>query len=293
MIHAIGEVTVQTVVESETPLLGTTELYPDLKPEQLLHELAWLTPRFRDAATDKFNMVIQSFVVRSAGKTILVDTCVGDCRKRKRAFFTDARWNWLDRLRDAGIAPEDVDFVLSTHLHVDHVGWNTQLVDGKWVPTFPNARYLFARPEYDYWVGEQGRLALARMGDYTADSIVPVIEAGLADFVAMDHRIDGALGLLPTPGHTPGHVCLDINSGGKRAIIAGDILHTVAQCQFPEWSTFACIDPAASRAARQKFMAEFADTDVLLFFAHFLPPSAGYLRRERGAYRFDFVSADT
>ena len=289
MIQTIGDVTVRNVVESETPLLGTTELYPDLKPEQLLNELAWLTPRFRDAATDRFIMAIQSFVVRSGGKTILVDTCVGDCRKRKRAFFTDANWNWLDRLRAAGIQPEDVDIVLSTHLHVDHVGWNTQKVDGKWVPTFPNARYLFAKPEYEYWLGEQGRLAQTRMGDYTNDCILPVIDAGLADFVEMDHRIDAALSLLPTPGHTPGHVCLDIRSAGQRAIIAGDLLHTVAQCQFPQWSTFACIDADASRATRMQFMADVADTDVLLFLAHFPQPSAGYLKRDGAAYWFEFL----
>jgi glyoxylase-like metal-dependent hydrolase (beta-lactamase superfamily II) len=289
MTQNIGDVTVTNVVESEGPLLGPTELYPDLNPDQLLGDLAWLTPRFRDPASGLFIMAIQSFVVRSGGKTILVDTCVGDCRQRKRAFFTDARWNWLDKLRAAGFEPEDVDFVLSTHLHVDHVGWNTHLVDGKWVPTFPNARYLFAKPEYEYWLGEQGRAAQTRMGDYTSDAILPVIAAGLADFVEMDHRIDAALRLLPTPGHTPGHVCLDIVSGGRRAIIAGDLLHTVAQCQHPEWSTFACIDAAASRVTRTRFMAEFADTDVLLFLAHFPQPSAGYLKRADAAYRFDFL----
>lgn len=289
----IGAVEVKLVVESEGPLLRPAELYPDSTPELIAQQGAWLSSRFYDAASDRLVLSMQSFLLRSAGKIILVDTCVGDCKHRVRPEFDGIRWNWLDRLKQAGISPEQVDIVLSTHLHVDHIGWNTQWVDGRWVPTFPNARYLFVDKEYDYWSSEAGRTALQRTGDYVEDSVRPIFEAGLADIVSAGHRIDEALRLIHTPGHTPGHVCIEIQSEGQTAIIMGDLLHHPLQCRFPHWSTRFCSDAYLSRATRTAFMSEHAARGTLLFPAHFPDPTAGYLRRilEDGEsyYRYDFV----
>jgi glyoxylase-like metal-dependent hydrolase (beta-lactamase superfamily II) len=155
----IGAVSVELVVESSGPLLRPGEIYPDCTPATVASQ-TWLTPQLYDAISDRLVICMQSFVLRSQGKIILVDTCVGDCKPRARADFDGVQWHWLDRLKQAGVSPEQVDIVLSTHLHVDHIGWNTRLVDGKWVPTFPNARYLFVDKEYAYWSSAAGRAML-------------------------------------------------------------------------------------------------------------------------------------
>lgn len=288
----IGAVGVELLVESSTPLLHPGELYPDASPE-LVAQQHWLTPQLYDAASDRLVICMQSFLLRSAGKIILIDTCVGDCKQRPRPEFDGAVRNWLERLEQSGIAPEQVDIVLSTHLHVDHIGWNTRLIGGQWVPTFPNARYLFVDKEYEYWRSDAGRIALQRTGDYVADSVIPIFEAGLADIVDVDHQIDDALRLLPTPGHTPGHACVEINSEGEKAIITGDLLHHPLQCHFPHWSTRFCFDADQARQTRLRFMEQHAQAGTLLFPAHFPSPTAGYLRRAPDEaqlrYHYEFV----
>lgn len=284
-----GDVSIDRVVESEYPRLSPFELLPDLTSDLLEQNLHWMAPRFLDAEKKLLTICMQGFVVRSHGKIILVDTCVGDCKQRVRQDFLGRQWNWLDRLRGAGVEPERVDYVVCTHFHVDHVGWNTRLEDGRWVPTFPNARYLFTPEEYDFWRSEAGRLGLQRTGDYMEDSVLPVLEAGLVDFVPMNHRIDAHVRLHPAPGHTPGLVTVNIDSQGKRAILAGDVLHTPLQCRFPEWSTRFCADAMKSRETRVAFMAACSGTNILVIPSHFPSPSAGYFDRDGKAYRFRFV----
>ena len=247
---SIGNVQLDRVVESETPLLDPFELYPDVTPEIIAENLHWLAPRYYDTATKLLVTTMQGFLVRSRGKIILVDTCVGDCKRRPRAIFDNKRWNWLDRLLEAGVSPESVDIVICTHFHVDHVGWNTKLEDGRWVPTFPNARYVFARTEWDFWRSERGRHGLQRAGDYVADSVVPIVEAGLADMVATDHVINDEVRLVPAPGHTPGLVSVDLKSAGEHALIVGDIIHSPLQIRYPQWSSRFCADPDESRTTR-------------------------------------------
>jgi glyoxylase-like metal-dependent hydrolase (beta-lactamase superfamily II) len=290
----IGAVTVTILVESSGPLLHPAELYPDSTPEIIAAQADdWMGSHLYDAASDRLVIAMQSYLLRSGGKTILVDTCVGDCKQRVRGEFDGAVWHWLSRLQEAGVEPEQVDIVLSTHLHVDHVGWHTRLEDGQWVPTFPNARYLFVKPEYAYWRSEIGKTALERTGDYIEDSVQPVFDAGLADLVETDHRIDAALRLVPAPGHTPGHACVEINSEGESAIITGDLLHHPLQCCFPKWSTRFCFDQNQSRATRLAFMKEHAELGTLLFPAHFPAPTAGRLSKvetsEDISYTYHFV----
>jgi len=285
----LGDVGLTCVVESQGPLLDPFELYPQATPALLESHLDWLAPRFYDRAAGRFVIAIQGFVLQSRGKVIVVDTCVGDCKARLRGEFNTASWGWLARLQAAGVAPAQVDYVVCTHFHVDHVGWNTRLENGKWVPTFPNARYLFTREEWDYWWSERGNWGRSRTGDYMDDSVLPIAQAGLADFVAMDHRIDDAIAFEPAPGHTPGLVAIGISSGTTRTVLASDLLHTPLQCACPQLSTRFCADPELSRATRTAFLEREARSGRLVIPAHFPAPSAGVIERAGDAYRFRYT----
>jgi len=282
----VGTATIDRVVESEAPLLDPFELFPDATPDKLASQMGWLAPRFYDPQAKKLVVPIQGFVVRAERKVIVVDTCVGDCKNRNRPQFHQQRLGWVERL---GVRPEDVDYVICTHFHVDHVGWNTRLADGRWVPTFPRARYLFTKPEYEYWASAAGKRALERAGDYLADSVAPVVDAGLADFVPMDHRVLPSVGLIPAAGHTPGFVCVDVRSGAERLVLAGDLLHTPLQCVFPHWSTRFCTDAAGSRATRLRLLAEWADARTVIMPSHFPSPSAGIVERRQDAFFFHYT----
>lgn len=286
---AVGGVRIDRIVESEMPTLDPLEIYPDATGADIAANLSWLAPRFFDPRSRLLVLAFQGFVLRSRGKTVLVDTCVGDCKPRRRALFDNRRWGWLERLAAAGLAPEDIDVVVCSHFHVDHVGWNTRLVDGRWEPTFPRARYLFAQAEWDYWWSEQGRPGRERAGDYVQDSVLPVVEAGLVDFIEPDRVITDEVRCLPAPGHTPGLMCVDVRAGGERAVLASDVLHTPLQCRYPAWSTRFCVDPDRSRRTRLALLAEWADSGILVVPAHFPSPSAGYVERDGAAYRFRYA----
>lgn len=282
----IGEVRLTRVVESEMPLLDPAEIYPDSTPAIIEANLDWLAPRFYDPASRLLVITIQGFVLRSRGRIIVVDTCVGDCKSRRRPAFDRQRWDWIGRLAAAGVRAENVDTVICTHFHVDHVGWNTRLEDGRWVPTFPNARYLFTKDEWAFWSSEAARAQRERSGDYLGDSLVPVVGAGLVDFVAMDHRINEEISLMPAPGHTPGLVGVVLRSGGVQALLASDLLHTPLQCRYPEWSTRFCLDPDQSRRTRMDFLTRYAGTGIMVVPTHFPSPSAGTIERDGQAFRF-------
>jgi glyoxylase-like metal-dependent hydrolase (beta-lactamase superfamily II) len=285
---AIGDVRLTRVVESEEPLLDPAEIYPDSTPADIAANLDWLAPRFYELTSKLLIITIQGFVIQSAGKTILVDTCVGDCKERRRNAFDRKEWNWLANLEKAGFRPDDIDVVVCTHFHTDHVGWNTRLVDGKWVPTFPKARYLFGKVEWGYWESEGSKAQRERAGDYIGDSVIPIVESGCADLVEMDHTITNEVALIPAPGHTPGHVCLLLKSNGMEAFLASDLVHTPLQCLYPHWSTRFCIDPDHSRRTRRAFLERHADTGILFIPAHFPSPSAGYVERAGNAFRFRY-----
>jgi glyoxylase-like metal-dependent hydrolase (beta-lactamase superfamily II) len=285
----IGEVSLTRVVESEMPLLDPAEIYPNSTPAIIEANLDWLAPRFYDPASRLLVITIQGFVVRSQGRIIVVDTCVGDCKSRRRAPFDQQRWDWIGRLAAAGVRPEDVDTVICTHFHVDHVGWNTRLENGRWVPTFPNARYLFTKDEWAFWKSDAARAQRDRSGDYFADSVMPIAEAGLADFVAMDHRINDEVSLAPQPGHTPGLVGVALRSGGELALLASDLLHSPLQCRYPDWSTRFCIDPDQSRRTRIEFLHRHAGTGIMVVPTHFPSPSAGTIERDGQTFRFHSI----
>lgn len=284
----VGGIVWHRVVETEGPEFAPGFLLPDASPEALAPHRGWLEPRFLDPVSGKLVLAVQSYLLRTSRHVVLVDSCVGNGKERRfhAPWSRRASPEWLDRLAALGAAPEDVDFVLCTHLHADHVGWNTRLVDGRWTPTFPNARYVFARTELEYWLAlnERGKKYSDGCID---DSVLPVIEAGQAEIVADDHALDDEIRLRPSPGHTPGHVCIELASGGRRAVLSGDVCHTPLQCREPGWSAVGCADRAQSAATRRALLDAHCETDVLVMTAHFPSPSTGYVRRMGEA--FDFV----
>lgn len=283
----IGEVEISRIPEFEMPMFEPSFIYPTLAAETLERHRAWLSPRHLDPATGRLVISVHGLVIRTNRRTILVDACGGNDKNRPgRPHFHMQRRPWLERLAAAGFHPPDIDFVLCTHLHTDHVGWNTRLVDGRWVPTFPRARYLFAQAEWDYWRDETHR----KPGDtHYADSVLPVVESGQAEFVATDYAFDDEVRLEPTPGHTPGHVAVHVRSGDHEALLTGDMMHTALQCAEPEISSGFCVDPAQAARTRRAVLERCAERPIRVLPAHFPSPSAGFIRSEGGAFRFHYV----
>src|SRR5262245_57621107 len=277
----LGRLRVSAVVERAGPTRPTW-LLPDATPEAVERHREWLAPHFLDER-GRFLQSIHAFVVQAPGLTALVDTCVGNDKDRGgRAPFHMMHTFFLEDLTAAGVTPESVDLVLCTHLHVDHVGWNTRLHGGRWVPTFPCARYLFARSEWEHWSAQRDDDTRRIM----ADSVAPVLEAGLAQLVPMDHRVSDELWLEPTPGHTPGHVSVRLRGGDADAVITGDLMHCPIQVAEPDWSSHFDSDPAYARTTRRAFCARYADADVAVLGTHFHHPTAGRIVSDADGWRF-------
>ena len=276
----IGEVTITRVVELEMKSRATFIL-PDATQENLAAAGDWLQPHFCDAE-GRAIMSVHSFVIESAGARILVDTCLGNDKRRALPAWNMRSGPFLADLEEAGFPASSIDTVLCTHLHVDHVGWNTRLSNGRWLPTFGSARYLFGRTEWEYW----SKQPTDRLGDLMEDSLRPVFDAGLVDLVESDHALSDAVRLVPTPGHTPGHVSVSIASRGEEAVITGDLMHHPVQCARPDWGSSADVDPAGALATRRAFLERYADRPVLVLGTHFATPSAGHIVRDGGAWRF-------
>jgi glyoxylase-like metal-dependent hydrolase (beta-lactamase superfamily II) len=228
-------------------------------------------------------MSIHALVVETLTHRIIVDTCLGNDKENRRIpTWNNLQTSFLADLTAAGYARETVDTVVCTHLHVDHVGWNTMLAEGRWVPTFPKARYLMGRVEYAHWTTQREREDMTAV---LADSVAPVWDAGLVDLVESDHRICEEISLIPTPGHTPGHVSVRIVSGGDEALITGDFMHHPCQIARPEWSSSADSDPAAARQTRERMLTGLAGTSTLVIGTHFAGRTAGHVVRDGDAFR--------
>lgn len=276
----VGAVTVTRVVEIEGPSPGTF-MFDEATPERLLQH-AWLQPHFLTPDGRTLG-AIHAFVIESEGRVIVVDTCVGNDKARTVKPWHMRKGRFLEDLAEAGFPRQRIDTVLCTHLHVDHVGWNTMREGDRWVPTFPNARYLFARREWEHW----SRQPPSHDGDVQGDSVRPILDAGLADLVEMDHRLTGEVTLEPTPGHTPGHVSVRIHSKGEEAVITGDLMHHPVQCAQPGWASRFDVDPEAARATRRAFLGGNADRAVMVLGTHFATPTAGWIRKDGEAWRFE------
>jgi len=277
----IGDVTITRVLELEATG-GSRFILPQATPE-VIRDIGWLRPHFADE-TGRLKMSVHALAVETPTLKIIVDTCIGNDKQREIPTWSGLQTAFLNDLEAAGFAREAVDIVLCTHLHVDHVGWNTMLVDGAWVPTFPNARYLIGRAEFDYWRAEdEGREDLSKSPFH--DSVRPVFEAGLVDLVETDHRVCDEITLEPTLGHTPGHVSVRIRSKGEEALITGDFLHHPCQLARPEWGSSADFDAAASKATRERMFGALAGQSVLMIGTHFAAPTAGRVVRDGEVYR--------
>jgi glyoxylase-like metal-dependent hydrolase (beta-lactamase superfamily II) len=275
----VGEVKITAVMEGE-PLEASTRFFLPTSTREEVAAIDWLRPHYVNEL-GRLILWVQAFVVETPTRRIVVDTCVGNDKPREGP-FNMLRTDFLQRFEAAGFTRETIDVVLCTHLHVDHVGWNTMLQDGRWVPTFPNARYLMGKTELAYW-------ATQTQGDdeaIYADSIQPVIDAGLVDPVEGGHVICDEVRLVATPGHTPGHVSVAIASKGEQAFITGDMMHTPTQIARPEWGSYVDYDTDASTATRRKVLAELADGPVLVIGTHFPAPTVGSIVRDGAGYRF-------
>jgi len=276
----IGEVSITRVIESEAPWDGTL-LLPEATAANVRKERDWLHPTFTDDA-GLLRMSIHAFVIESRGKRIVVDTCIGNDKERPIPEWNRQQWPFLANLEQAGYPRDSVDLVLCTHLHVDHVGWNTMLRGGRWVPTFPNATYLIGGTEWDFFSTAEEPFLKGPVDD----SVRPVVAAGMSQLVDDAHRLTDEVWLESTPGHTPGHFSVRISSRGEEAVITGDLMHHPILCRYPEWDNKFDYDGPRAKKTRRAFCERYADSGVLVLGTHFATPSAGRIRKQDDAYRF-------
>ncbi|UOZ02832.1 MBL fold metallo-hydrolase [Amycolatopsis sp. WQ 127309] len=266
----LGDVTVTRITEYYGSVGMTPETFFPESPDGAW-DADWLAPDFLDRENHVCVSAIQTWLLRSEGKTILVDTGVGNHKERPYTpVWSHLNTGFLGNLAAAGVRPEDVDLVVNTHLHVDHVGWNTYLDDRSWVPTFPNATYLVPKPDFEFWNPANGHEPNLGRGNQNVfeDSVAPVHEAGQTLLWEDSHRIDANLTLDLAPGHTPGSSVLTLDSGGDRALFVGDLLHTALQLVEPDTNSCFCEDPAQARATRRRLLGRAADTNALVLPAH-------------------------
>lgn len=275
----VGDVRITRIQEWEGP--GLEMLVPSATVENLA-PLDWVDPfvDHRGRATAS----IHTLALEVGDRRILIDTCIGNDKQRLPMTIWHLRQGpFLEDLADVGFPADRVDTVVCTHLHTDHVGWNTRLVDDEWVPTFTNARTIVARDEWDHWRTDDTK----GMRETLADSVQPLFDADLVDLVGKDHEVAPGIRLESTPGHTPGHVAVRIESQGEAAVVTGDLVHHPSQFAMAEWHSVADSDPELARRTRLDFAGRYADTPTLVIGTHFAGPTAGRLVRDGDVYRLD------
>jgi glyoxylase-like metal-dependent hydrolase (beta-lactamase superfamily II) len=266
----LGPATVERIVDMDRFALPLAMLFPGARLAAIADARDWLAPDHVDFASGEVLLGVQSHLLRIGGLTILIDACVGEGKRRpnRAEWHMRAGTGFLGRLAAVGVRPEDVDIVMCTHLHADHVGWNTRMEGGRWVPTFPRARYMIGRTELSHW---QGRPE-ANHGVF-ADSVQPLLDARQVEIVDDGIEVTAGLRILPLAGHTPGQIGLELDHGAGHALLCGDALHSPVQLHRPEWSSAFCSDPQAARATRRALLARSSDEGALLLPAHLRGPS--------------------
>src|SRR3954469_16305028 len=287
-----GDLTIHRIIEQETTFLPALEMLPGLTPPLLAENRSWMQQASALDTDDVLILCFQSYIVETPHHTILVDSCIGNDKPRP----TRPKWNmktddtFLRGLAAAGFSPNDIDFVMCTHLHVDHVGWNTRLDNGRWVPTFPNAKYVWSKTDYDYFLAiDRDPQKGPAIGGALRDSVLPIVQAGLAQMVDGAHALEEHLSLERSPGHTPGHFVIKLESQSKAAFFCGDVLHHALQVYFPHWNSFACLDQDSARTSRRKLLENCADSGALLAPQHFGAPHLCHIEAKGDGFTPRFV----
>ncbi|GAA4553726.1 MBL fold metallo-hydrolase [Pseudonocardia xishanensis] len=273
-VHGVGRATVTPIVES-TASFDRSVVFPDAAPAEWAQAEARACRSAPRQEYDRLEFVVQCFLIRTPESTVLIDTAVGDGKDRPRW----PRWHrrtggvLLRELARVGVTASDVDIVVNTHLHIDHVGGNTVSSPSGWVPTFPNARYLVSREEYEHLVELPG----AEHARCVGDSIAPLVDADRVDWVEGARQVIPEVWLDPTAGHTVGHMSVRVESEAEVAVITGDVLHDPVQCARPDWSTRADDDPLVALRTRRDFVERYANSAAVVFGSHFRSPTAGLI----------------
>ncbi len=284
ILQQLGDITVKRIIEHEVPVYLPTDMFDEATPEALEPYRSWLEPKALCPTSGCLVMPVVSYLVKTKHHCILIDTCCG-CDK---SYADPPGWHhrrnklWLTNLETAGAHPNEIDFVFCTHLHSDHCGWNTIFVDGRWIPTFPNAKYIFARDEYQAMEDEGHQIFI--------DNLLPIMEAKQAILVDLDYALDDQVWLEPTIGHSIGHVAIHLKSGGARAAMCGDLIHSPVQLAEPDWSCNSDYDLAMSTKTRKDFLDTHCDTDTLILTSHFPSPSVGHIISNGDIYDFKYGS---
>lgn len=281
----VDDLTIHRIVEYQGGMVAATTMFPNLSSEMLASNRNWLQQLGALTLDDRVVLCFQSYLIQTPHHNVLVDTCVGNDKTREsRPHWHHKRdYTYLRALAQTGVRPGDIDFVLCTHLHVDHVGWNTRLENGHWVPTFPNARYLFSKKEMAFWLAQHHEKPV----DYLVDSVLPVIHAGRAEFVGNTHECGEHVRFMPTPGHTIDHVAIALGRGHDGAVVTGDLIHSPLQLRQPELQMQRDFDADLATRTRRAFLERYSETDTLCCTAHFPTPAMGRIRRRTGAAGYE------
>jgi glyoxylase-like metal-dependent hydrolase (beta-lactamase superfamily II) len=292
--YSIGGFEIHKLVEIDRMIVDGAWLLGNLTNEIMDQHRDWLGPNLVEPGSYRVFLSFHSYVIKTPTLNILVDTCNGNHKQRpSMPAWHELDTDYLERLAGIGLAPEDIDVVMCTHLHADHVGWNTRLADGRWVPTFPWARYLMSRRDFEVFD------ALHRAGPQTPvnrgsflDSVLPVVEHGQAVFVdpedVVDAQLVGKLWLEGAPGHSPGNLNLRVRDAGGSACLCGDVIHHAIQCAVPELNSPADYDRAQGIASRRRLLESCADNDTIVLTGHFPDPTAGRIVSHGDSFRFRF-----
>jgi len=283
---SVGKATVARIEETYLAVYDPKELFPEFTDAIRDEHAHWLAPGHYDPASARIKLSVHSWLLQIGGQKILIDACCGNDRVRAtRPWWSMLNTPYLDRLAAAGALPDEIDLVMCTHLHHDHVGWNTQMRDGKWVPTFPNARYVFSKPDVDYFhkADLDPKTAPVEFGTFR-ECVLPIVEAGRADLVDGTHRLNDHIEIVPAPGHSPGHVVFRLESGGQHGAFIGDVFHHLLQVYYPHWNFPKNSDAEQAKVSRRAVLEHCAAKGALVFPGHVGAPFAGYI--EKGAKGF-------
>jgi glyoxylase-like metal-dependent hydrolase (beta-lactamase superfamily II) len=279
-VFSLGKVSITRIEETYLPVYRPRDIFPEYDAAIAATHADWMAPNHYDVEKDLIKLSVHSWLVQIGRKKILIDCCCGNTKPRPtRPFWNMLNEPYLDRLAAAGARPQDIDYVMCTHLHHDHVGWNTQLRDGRWAPTFPNARYVISKRDFEYYReldADPGKTEPVEFGTFR-ECVLPIVESGRADLITGAHRLDECVDIIPAPGHSAGHVVFRVESGGDHALFIGDVFHHLLQVYYPHWNFPKNSDAEEARQSRRMVLELAASTGALVLPGHVGAPFAGHI----------------